>query len=712
MVGRVMSDPTRILRPGVTCRDLAMADQGAFLIEAKSYYRAVRKALLKAERSVTILAWDLHSKILLERDEDDGYPKELGEFLNAVLDEKPDLHIYILLWDFSMIYLAERESKLTSKWLRHPHERLHLKTDNKLPAGSSHHQKVVVVDQSLAFAGGIDLSAWRWDDPAHNYEDPRRKDPKGKPYGPYHDVQIAITGPAAKKLADLFAERWKRGTGSDRLDLGSPASTPPWPDEIITPDFEDKEIGFSFTYAAYESYPSVREIEELHLQIIQNTRHYLYLENQYLSSHRIVEAIIERLREPEGPEIIMVLTQDTNGWAEENTMGLIRDRLLEKINQADKYDRFRILYPRVTTKTGDSVQVYVHAKVIVMDDRLIKIGSSNLSNRSMRVDSEVDLVIEAPETDATAVKFLHRLLAVHFQLTPESVSELAEKQKDLRSVIDSLDQGNGHTLSPLRYGCENDAQRKLADSKLLDPEEPIDPGHWIRKAVPKPSRESTSRNIMQVSILIAVCLGLAALLSWGWGKVIDKETAISLLEGIRDSAWSPVILTGIFLAVGLLGISLNVLLVASTIVLNPWIAFATGLTGGLLSADIAFLIGKRWGQPLLHKFPSNQVDAINEKLTKHGILPVALLRLLPIAPFPVVNIAAGSSQLSLRNFNIGSVIGMAPGMLGVVLLADRTLAAVKEPSAFSIGLLIAVGVLMVGVIWFIRRTLRKHTEDG
>lgn len=700
---------SQILSVGHTCGALARADRGAFLIEAKTYYRAFRQALRQAERSVTLLAWDLHSEILLEREEDDGYPRELGAFLNTVLEEKPALQIYVLVWDFSVLYAAEREWKAFSKWFRQPHERLHFRRDSKLPLAASHHQKVVVVDQTLAFAGGIDLSAWRWDDPAHRAEDERRTDPKGKPYEPYHDVQLAVTGPAARQLARLCAERWKRATGEPLPDLGPPPAEPPWPDGVPV-DFRDLEIGFAHTYAPYEPYPGVHEIEELHLRIIAQARHYLYLEYQYLSSARLVGAIEESLRAPEGPEVVLVLTQDTHGWVEESTMGLLRDRLLERLEAADAHGRFRPCFPEVT-EGGTTVQVYVHAKVIIADDRIVKVGSSNLSNRSMRMDSEVDLVIARDEPFAEARRFLHRLLAIHFHRALHEVEAEAERAPDLRGLLDALDTGGGHRLVPLHGRCDNEVQRRLADSELLDPKEPIDPAYWIRQVVPGSSRRDTLRHLLWISVLIAAGLALVALVGWGWGQVIDRETAVALLENIRGSAWAPVVLVVTFLAASLVGISLNVLLVAAAIVLGPWMAFGAGFVGSMLGANLAFLGGRRWGTPLLRRFGSERVEELSQTLANRGVLAVALLRLVPIAPFPVINLAAGSSPLGLRVFNLGSILGMAPGMLAVVLLADRTLAMVEDPSGWSIGLFLGVALVLAGAIWFIRRTLKRRARE-
>ena len=88
--------------------------------------------------------------------------------------------------------------------------------DDHHPVGASHHQKIVVVDDQLAFCGGIDLTGHRWDTSAHRPDEPARKTPLGKAYGPYHEVQAMVTGPAAASLGVLARDRW-RALGAERM---------------------------------------------------------------------------------------------------------------------------------------------------------------------------------------------------------------------------------------------------------------------------------------------------------------------------------------------------------------------------------------------------------------------------------------------------------------------------------------------------------------
>ena len=100
---------------------------------------------------------------------------------------------------------------ISNTWRKH--RRLHLFMDGSHPPGASHHQKIVIIDQSLAFVGGFDLSKWRWDTPQHDPNDKRRIDPNGDSYPPFHDLQFMVSGPVVKDLNDLFCQRWQNATG-------------------------------------------------------------------------------------------------------------------------------------------------------------------------------------------------------------------------------------------------------------------------------------------------------------------------------------------------------------------------------------------------------------------------------------------------------------------------------------------------------------------
>src|SRR5688572_4311191 len=237
-----------ILRPGETCWRVARADRVAFLVDADAYFTAFRRAVLNARHDVMIVGWDVDSRVRLIAEEQpgDGFPPTLLDFLNAVLAARPQLHVHVLTWDFSMIYTFEREALPAYKFGWRGHRRLHFALDGDHPQWASHHQKVVVVDDRVAFAGGLDLTIRRWDTPEHAGHDRRRVDPGGQPYAPIHDVQMMVDGQAAAALGQLCRDRWHAATG-ERLEVARqlPDDPDPWPG--VSTDLANAEVGIART---------------------------------------------------------------------------------------------------------------------------------------------------------------------------------------------------------------------------------------------------------------------------------------------------------------------------------------------------------------------------------------------------------------------------------------------------------------------------------
>jgi len=205
----------RVFAPGRNCWRIERAERLAFLVDGEEYFGAVRAALRRARRSILILGWDIDSRMRLVPDgANNGLPEPLGEFLNAVVAGQPDLHGYVLSWDFAMLYAMEREWLPIYKLDWRTHRRLSFRLDDRHPVGASHHQKVIVIDDALAFVSGYDLTRCRWDTSAHRIADRRRVDHRGEAYPPFHDVGVMVSGDCAAALGELARERWERATGA------------------------------------------------------------------------------------------------------------------------------------------------------------------------------------------------------------------------------------------------------------------------------------------------------------------------------------------------------------------------------------------------------------------------------------------------------------------------------------------------------------------
>ncbi|ATY34114.1 phospholipase D-like domain-containing protein [Sphingomonas psychrotolerans] len=477
-----------VVRPGHNAWRVEHADRVSVIVDAEDYFRAARDAMLEAKRQILLIGWDFDARIRLAEASDAApdAPEQVGPFITWLARRNPELEIYLLRWDVGALktYLRPRTLSTTMRWMLHP--RIHPRLDSSHPPGASHHQKIVVIDDCLAFCGGIDMTNKRWDTRGHRDDEPGRVDPDGATYMPWHDASTALQGPVARALGELCRERWE-------LSGGKPIAPPParaacWP-EILTPHFTDVPAAISRTQPEMKGVEAVHEIEQLYLDLIARAEQWIYAESQYFASRRIAEAIARRLDEPDGPEIVIVNPEQADGWLEQVAMDTARARLVEALRRRDTHGRLRIYHPF----TAGGAPIYVHAKILVIDDLVLRVGSSNFNNRSLRLDTECDVTIEAGPAEAAKrghiVSIRNGLLAEHLGCTPEEVAEAIESES-LIAAIERLRQRGSKTLRPYEVPDLEGVTAWLADHEVLDPEnpedlfEPIAGGglfRWLRK---------------------------------------------------------------------------------------------------------------------------------------------------------------------------------------------------------------------------------------
>jgi phosphatidylserine/phosphatidylglycerophosphate/cardiolipin synthase-like enzyme len=438
------------LREGDTCWRVAAAERAAFLIDGESFFAALAAALERARHQVLMLGWDFHGRVRLRRDgARRRLPDELHALLGALLERRPELRVHALGWGYGVVRALARELLPALHLGLRTHRRLEFRLDTSHPLLACHHQKVIVVDDGVAFVGGFDVTACRWDSRAHRRGDPRRTAPHGAPYEAFHDVQMAVGGAAAAALGTLARERWHRATGA-ALPAPPPRDDSAWP-PALEPSLRGAQVGVARTEPGDRSRAPVREVEALYLASLAGARRWIYAESQYLTSERVVAALAARLAEADGPEVVLVLPRRCPAWVEEATMGPLRARAIAALRAADRRGRLRLYYPQL----GRGRPLHVHSKVMVVDDRLARIGSSNLSNRSLSLDTECDLAIESGGRGdlARAIGGLRDdLLAEHLGVPQARFREALERRGSLIAAVEAL-RGGERTLQPLPEGA-------------------------------------------------------------------------------------------------------------------------------------------------------------------------------------------------------------------------------------------------------------------
>ena len=492
-----------LLRDGKTCARVAHAGRAALLVDMACYFEAAKVVMSDARRSIHFLNWAFEQDTFLNPGPDatgeDG--DRIGNFLKALAAAKPHIDIRILCWDSAMPVAATQRFFPFADRRAFNGTRVRFELDNKLPLGACHHQKMLIVDDQIAFCGGGDIGPDRWDTTAHLDDDPRREKTRRdhKDFDSRHEVMGIVDGDAAVMLAEVFRERWRRATGED-VPVRQGEALLAWP-HCVTPDFHDIATGAARTYARWRDHREVREVEALHIASIRAARRLVYMENQYFTSPLIAEALAARLREPDGPEVVLISTEHSPSYFDQATMDKTRFDFISHLLAADAHDRF-CAYSPVTT-LGRTI--IVHAKLTIIDDTLLRIGSANINNRSMGFDSECDLVLETQGDvqEARLAELRVGLLAHWFGCSEEVVrSAVTAAGGRWRPAIETMREGGYTRLRPITPEKLDSLSGFVAKHHIGDPVAASDAWRpWRRRAALRRSLAAAGLEASQVSLV-------------------------------------------------------------------------------------------------------------------------------------------------------------------------------------------------------------------
>jgi phospholipase D1/2 len=666
-----------ILIPGDTVWRRCKAGRLAILNDAAAYFAALREALRLATRQVYIIGWDIHSLTRFvgpSGHADDGYPEELGAFLKALLKAKPELRINILSWNFPALYAAEREWNSAAKFTSEASDRLCFCFDSSLPLGSAQHQKIVVVDGALAFVGGLDLTIRRWDTSAHDAHHPLRTDPDGKSYPPFHDVQCMVDGEAAVSLTEVVESRWR--TAGCTVEKSAAVTGERWPASVPVQS-RGLTVGIARTEIATASKAGVNEVARLFEASINAADRFIYIENQFTSATDIARLLAQRMLDVPQLRVLIVTPKMHSSWFESQAMQSGRGGFIEQFVAAG-------VYP--STWDGEKATVVmVHSKVMIVDDRFLRVGSANLNNRSMGADTECDLGFEATsEAHREYIAGLRRSLIGHFCGVDER--EIASNEADLFGFLDRLpERGGAKSLQPIDPAATAGSMA-IVVQPVADPREPL---HLDRAA----NRMWTARTILAASGLAAALAGLA--LAWQYTSLRDFTDigfVSSVISQPARSQFAPLLAIAAFVVGGLVVFPVLVLIAATAAALGPWLGFFSAGAGVLLSALLLFSIGRVLGQARLQRLLGRRAARVQSRIIGKGIVAVAMIRMVPIAPFSIVNLVAGASKLSLRDFLLGTVLGMTPGIVVMAALGAQ-IADLARNASWTNAVLLALAIL-------------------
>jgi phosphatidylserine/phosphatidylglycerophosphate/cardiolipin synthase-like enzyme len=338
------------------------------LVDGSAYLPTLAEEIAAAQSHVNLLGWCFSPELHLTREEE---PVVLRNLLSDVARR---VDVRLLVWEGAPLPVFRPTKRDVRSYLE-VFERgtgIEAATDSCVRLKYSHHEKTVVVDDRVAFVGGIDLTL----DGGDPFDSP--KHPSHGHLG-WHDVAVRIEGPAVADVAEHFRLRWH---GASNEWLPEPPAQEPCGDvelQVVRTMPEGVFGGLpAGDFSVFESYRrALRSAERL-----------VYLENQFLWSPEIVSILAEKLRNPPSDDfrIVAVLPAHPKDGAD------VSKGAVATLIEADDKNR-RFLACTLTARTGPLRDlVYVHAKVGIVDDRWLTIGSANLNERSMFNDSEVNVV--------------------------------------------------------------------------------------------------------------------------------------------------------------------------------------------------------------------------------------------------------------------------------------------------------------------------------
>lgn len=444
------------------------AERAAMLVDSAAYFAAALELLNKARKSITLLGWGFDPRTRLKPDPSTGEhgPDEIGKVLRRISEQRPEVEIRLLIWKSALPIAASQHFFPHRARSYFSGTKIRFVLDPTVPLGACHHQKVLIVDDAVAIAGGGDICVDRWDSTAHLDDDPRRLMPGGECHEPRHEVMMMVDGEAARNLSELARLRWRRATGETLPEPSDPADNDPWP-SFVAPNFAGVDVGIARTEPKWRGEPGAREIETLHLQAIARAEQCIYLENQYFTSPVIIEALAARLAEPQGPEVVVISTKHSPSWFDQATMDRTRATQVERLKAADRFDRFRAFCPHTSRGRG----IIIHSKVSIIDDEMLRAGSGNLNNRSAGFDTEVDQVIEARTTEARQAVHAFKLilLAHHIGCSPAALGEALERHGRMTTALDEMNAIGPVRLMPMPHIRMGPLARFIAAFHVGDP---------------------------------------------------------------------------------------------------------------------------------------------------------------------------------------------------------------------------------------------------
>jgi uncharacterized membrane protein YdjX (TVP38/TMEM64 family) len=256
-------------------------------------------------------------------------------------------------------------------------------------------------------------------------------------------------------------------------------------------------------------------------------------------------------------------------------------------------------------------------------------------------------------------------------------------------------------LAKLSHNTDQEKVKDIAKIKIIDPEQPIAPAQLIDHFIGKENKKDRGRmvkkflGILSALIIIALLWSLTPLGEW-----LNQETIGSWFRAIENPIWSYILYAVVFTMLAVIGIPVTVLIGGVGILFGPFSGSLLAMSASVASAVLSYFIGQITGKNFIRKFAGEKINSISKQLAKRGIWTIIVVRIVPLAPYAVINMLAGASHIRLRDYVLGTIIGMIPGIVLITSFFGHLVQIFEDTSIENILIMIGLLILIVIMITF------------
>jgi uncharacterized membrane protein YdjX (TVP38/TMEM64 family) len=330
------------------------------------------------------------------------------------------------------------------------------------------------------------------------------------------------------------------------------------------------------------------------------------------------------------------------------------------------------------------------------------------------MDTECDLTIEA-RGDAGVAKairlFRDQLLGEHSGTTPEKVAQAESAAGSLHGAIEKL---GSPTRKLLELPAPELAEAKLAVAQVGDPDAPLALERIVEKVVPEVATAKGGFALKKALYILGGIIAAAVALALLWTHTpladwVTRENAVELAGWFSDHWWAPVLVMAAYTPASFIMFPRWIITMTAVLAFGPWQGFVYGFIGILIAAVVTFLPGRLVERDTIRRVAGKKLKPVTQFMERKGLIAVTLVRLVPIAPFPVVNMVIGAMRVKLWHFVLGTFLGMLPGMLAATVLSDQLAAALEDPTRVNFWVIAAAVLVLVALAYFGQRYMRRHS---